>query len=84
MQPERPVMNNAENPQIAFKIDKIYTEYQENPMGLDVLNPRFSWKLSSNQNNIRQAACQIQVLLDTPLPKNQSESWAKLSVVSLT
>ncbi len=74
MQPERPVMNNAENPQIAFKIDKIYTEYQENPMGLDVLNPRFSWKLSSNQNNIRQAACQIQVLLDTPLPKNQSES----------
>ena len=41
MQPERPVMNNAENPQIAFKIDKIYTEYQENPMGLDVLNPGF-------------------------------------------
>ncbi|MEY4646816.1 MAG: hypothetical protein RIQ98_652, partial [Bacteroidota bacterium] len=32
-----------------------------NPQGIGVLHPRFSWKLSSNQRNVKQTAYSIQV-----------------------
>ncbi|MDO4648803.1 MAG: hypothetical protein Q4B26_09140 [Eubacteriales bacterium] len=35
--------------------------YQENPIGLDEL-PRFSWKLTSDKQNVFQKAYQIQVV----------------------
>jgi alpha-L-rhamnosidase len=36
-------------------------EYLQNPMGVNSLNPRLSWALSSNQRGWRQSAYQIQV-----------------------
>jgi alpha-L-rhamnosidase len=36
-------------------------EYQENPLGIDVLRPRLSWKLASEQRVAAQAAHQIVV-----------------------
>src|SRR5689334_3991949 len=34
-------------------------EYQENPVGIDVCKPRFSWKLISQEENVLQTAYQI-------------------------
>lgn len=36
-------------------------EYAENPLGIDVAQPRFSWKLAGAQRGQRQTAYQIQV-----------------------
>ncbi|MGJ9383535.1 family 78 glycoside hydrolase catalytic domain [Salipaludibacillus sp. CF4.18] len=44
-----------------FKIEKITCEYKENPMGIDVAQPRISWKTLSDQRGIRQKSYQIQI-----------------------
>ena len=36
-------------------------EYQKNPIGIDVREPRVSWKIKSNDRNTRQAMYQLQV-----------------------
>lgn len=43
-----------------FSITEARTEYHRNPLGLDVLRPRFSWKLKAEEKNFKQAAWQIQ------------------------
>jgi alpha-L-rhamnosidase len=47
-----------------LSIGNIKVEYKENPIGIDVINPRFFWQLTSNQKNTEQKAYQIQVSLD--------------------
>ena len=42
-------------------IQSITVENLSNPQGIGVLHPRFSWKLSSNQRNVKQTAYSIQV-----------------------
>jgi alpha-L-rhamnosidase len=37
------------------------TEYQQNPIGIDVLRPRFSWQLRSDRRNVSQSGYQVQV-----------------------
>ena len=44
-----------------FKIREVRTEYQVNPIGLDVEKPRFSWKLSSAERGCKQSAWQVLV-----------------------
>ncbi|RCW62459.1 family 78 glycoside hydrolase catalytic domain [Halanaerobium sp. ST460_2HS_T2] len=39
-------------------------EYRKNPLGIDNLNPRISWKLKGNERGIKQSAYKIQVALD--------------------
>lgn len=36
-------------------------EYLKNPVGIDAVNPRFSWKLVSEEKNIMQKTYQIRV-----------------------
>ncbi|MEJ8843967.1 family 78 glycoside hydrolase catalytic domain [Lacibacter sp. H375] len=43
------------------KVDHLKTENLTNPIGLDVLQPYFSWQLSSNQRNVMQSAYEIRV-----------------------
>lgn len=45
------------------------TEYRENPTGLSVQVPRFSWKMKSGQNDTRQTAYQIIVTSE------EREAW---------
>lgn len=45
-----------------MRIEDLRVEYRRNPMGLDILNPRFSWKLNSDKPNTVQTAYQIQVI----------------------
>lgn len=44
-----------------MELKKVRVEYRENPIGLDVEKPRFSWVLESDKQNCMQAAYQIQV-----------------------
>lgn len=47
-----------------MKITKLYTEYQERPIGIDEAVPRFSWELASEQTNVLQSAYRVRVKRD--------------------
>ncbi|MBD3414482.1 MAG: Bacterial alpha-L-rhamnosidase, partial [Candidatus Aminicenantes bacterium] len=49
-------------------------EYLENPMGVDVAQPRFSWILSHTQRGQKQAAYQIMVSTDTSFEETEWDS----------
>ena len=40
-------------------------EYQNNPVGIDVQIPAFSWKLDSNKQNVMQKTYRIEVYCDS-------------------
>ena len=44
-----------------LKCTELCCEYQENPIGLDVETPRFSWKLASNHKAVVQTAYEITI-----------------------
>lgn len=44
-----------------LKIYDLRTEYRDNPMGLDAVQPRFSWKIRSDDRGITQYSYQIVV-----------------------
>jgi alpha-L-rhamnosidase len=50
------VFSNAGN-----QVVKLVCEYHENPIGIDVKKPRFSWQLVSDGQNILQTAYEIRV-----------------------
>jgi len=58
---------------------ELRTEYLENPIGIDVVQPRLSWKLTNNQPNphdVAQAAYQILVASSQKkLELNQGDLW---------
>lgn len=47
-----------------MEITKLYTEYQERPIGIDEAVPRFSWELASEQTNVLQSAYRVRVKRD--------------------
>lgn len=50
------------NPEVnGMKIYDVQTEYRNNPKGLSVRIPRFSWKLESDRKNTVQAAYTLRV-----------------------
>lgn len=44
-----------------LKLYNLQTEYRTDPIGLDEKSPAFSWKLSSDKNNVRQVSARIKV-----------------------
>ena len=42
-----------------IKCFDLVTDYRKNPIGIDNKNPQFSWKLSSDKENVMQSAYQI-------------------------
>ncbi|MDD1652764.1 MAG: hypothetical protein LUO86_07000 [Methanomicrobiales archaeon] len=46
---------------MSLTVDRLRCEYQENPLGIDAVEPRFSWILLSERRNTAQAAYRIQV-----------------------
>ena len=42
-----------------MKISRIFTEYQEQPLGLDVESPRFSWLLEAEEKSVMQTAYRV-------------------------
>ena len=45
-------------------------EYVENPLGIDIVKPRLSWKLRAENNNIKQKAYRILVSSNVELLNN--------------
>ena len=47
--------------QIAPTVNGLRVEYLTNPIGIDVVQPRLSWRIASTRRNTMQAAYQVQV-----------------------
>lgn len=64
-------------------VTNLRCENKHNPVGVDVLKPRFSWELRSNQQNILQTAYQILVADDTSLlQENTGNIWDSKKISS--
>ena len=64
-------------------INSLVVEHQNNPLGIDVKNPRFGWKLQSNLKDVVQTAYQLQVFVGETLAVDTGkvESDASTEVV---
>ena len=57
-------------------VSNLRCEYLENPLGMDKIQPRFSWYISSNQRGTIQSAYRI-IVVDTPeaISKGNGNIW---------
>ncbi|WP_372933234.1 glycoside hydrolase family 78 protein [Mariniphaga sediminis] len=64
-------------------VEGLICEYHTNPVGIDVKNPRLSWKIFSEEENVLQAAYEIRVA-DSPsnLNKKSKLIWSSGKVMS--
>jgi len=65
------MVSNAKN-----QVVKLVCEYAENPIGIDIKKPRFSWQILSEEQNVKQTAYGIRVA-DSPekLRKKSGLIW---------
>ncbi|MEX2415129.1 MAG: family 78 glycoside hydrolase catalytic domain, partial [Paenibacillaceae bacterium] len=49
---------------VAVSVSRTWCEYKENPLGIDVAHPRFSWRIESDRRGVVQIAYQLQVALE--------------------
>ncbi len=60
----------------AQTLEKLRCEYQETPMGLEVLNPRLSWQMKATSRGAKQTAYQILVAdNEADLKKDNGNVW---------
>lgn len=60
----------------AQTIEKLRTEYQETPMGLEVMTPRLSWQMKATNRGAKQTAYQILVAdNEADLKKDNGNIW---------
>ncbi|HEY9044714.1 MAG TPA: glycoside hydrolase family 78 protein [Ohtaekwangia sp.] len=62
-----------------LQLTELTTEYQRNPIGIDITTPRFSWKLSSPARDVMQTAYEVRVSNDD---KSKSVVWQSGRVTS--
>lgn len=75
---------NSQNTELnPLKIHELKVEYHNNPSGIDVIQPRFSWILTGKGRNRLQTAYQI-LVATTPeeLVKNNGNAWDSRKVTS--
>ena len=60
-----------------LKVTSMFCEYQDNPLGLDTKQPRFSWQLqNTKQTNVMQTAYEIRVSKDeSSLTRGKGLVW---------
>lgn len=63
-----------------IRLVEMRCEYRKNPQGIDILHPRFSWKVETNQPNYYQSAYQIEVYSDTRMEWNSGKIQSSHSV----
>ena len=64
-------------------LSSLRCEYLENPLGIDVTTPRFSWKLLSDEKDVNQSAYRILVASSEELlKKNTGDLWDSKKVDS--
>ncbi len=59
------------------RLENLRTENADNPIGLDITHPRFSWQLVSDQRNSKQTAYEIRVG-DNPHEMMKSKGTGKM------
>ena len=60
----------------AQTVENLRTEYLENPLGMDVARPRFSWEMNSPARGSRQTAYQVLVTdKEENLARNTGDVW---------
>ncbi len=64
------------------KADRLRTENLQNPVGIDVLQPYFSWQLISGQRNVAQSAYEIRVAEDAAGLAKGKSSWTSGKISS--
>ena len=70
-------------PADAMSPTKLRCEYLENPLGIDVLQPRLSWVLTSDERGAKQTAYQILVASSaSAMEKGQADLWDSGKVTS--
>ncbi|WP_235715584.1 hypothetical protein [Alkalihalobacillus hemicellulosilyticus] len=62
-----------------IQVYDVRCEYLKNPVGLDVLEPRISWKLTSEERHVRQMSYQLQIAADDDF---SSIIWDSNEVIS--
>ena len=67
----------------SLQLDDIRCEYKVNPLGIDITNPRFSWKIKSSERSVTQTAYRILVSDDpAKLKANTGNIWDSKKVTS--
>ncbi|MBP7053344.1 MAG: family 78 glycoside hydrolase catalytic domain [Phycisphaerae bacterium] len=67
----------------AVRVVDLRCEYQTDPLGIDVTQPRLSWELQSQQRGQRQTAYQVLVATDEALlAEGKADLWETGKVVS--
>lgn len=56
-----------------FEVERLRVEFVENPVGLDITNPSFSWEMDSEKENTKQYAYRIEVCMQMSTPENGKE-----------
>ncbi|TCD28792.1 alpha-L-rhamnosidase [Pedobacter psychrodurus] len=65
------------------KVTGLKCEYRENPLGIETLNPRLSWQLRSQQQNVMQTAYRVLVADNIELlAKNIGNIWDSKKMIS--
>src|SRR6185503_8357223 len=64
-------------------VDRLRVEYLTNPIGIDVTQPRLSWRIASTRRNTMQAAYQVQVdTSEANLTRGANLLWDSGKIVS--
>jgi alpha-L-rhamnosidase len=70
-------------PQVPLAVEALRVEYLTNPIGIDVAQPRLSWRIASTRRNTMQAAYQLQVdTSEASLTHSANLLWDSGKVVS--
>ncbi len=66
-----------------LQVNDLMCEYQNNPVGIDITTPRFSWKLTSTQQGVIQTSYSIRVGSDSKsITKGKNILWQSGEVKS--
>jgi alpha-L-rhamnosidase len=65
-----------------LQVTALTTEHQNNPIGIDVRTPRFSWKIVSQQNDVMQTSYEIRVGEETSKIDVKKNIWQSGKVQS--
>jgi alpha-L-rhamnosidase len=74
-----PILTSGSNSTVSGML----CEYHSNPLGIDVLNPRLTWQIQTNEPNFKQTAYEIRVA-ESPelLGKKNNLVWSSGKVIS--
>lgn len=73
----------SENEGSALRVSRMTTEYMENPIGIDIIHPRFSWEMKSDKRSQEQKGYHILVASSLEkLNENIGDVWDSKKVES--